>query len=341
MEPVDGTGALAIIPNNATLYGKMAQVMKLVSRVPKNGTNKFHGYKYAMADDVADCIRDAMGESNLALFAEMGEPNQEVFEYEDSNGKKKQTIRTTIRFIFTFACGDTGATMSKSWVGQVDDNSDKAISKCATAAEKYFLMKTFIVSAGDEPDADSDKHREEAGRKVAPPANTNGNHTPEAPKTAGECLQDPDCRKRFAVLCKELRIEDDAPYLAGLGGIERYGEYPGTYDAMVAAMRVIHAGLLHTPDPEPTTEQVRQSLGNGGNRRIGEKPPESANGNGSPLGIGDARRIPTNAEIDAQARVIANGMAVHAGTPEDSDGRRILTEDDASMEYERALERNP
>lgn len=161
----DGTGALAIIPNNATLFGKMAQVMKLVSRVPKNGFNTFHKYKYAMADDVADCIRDAMGESNLALFVEMGEPNQETIEGDNN----KMMIRTTIRFIFTFACGDTGATMSKTWVGQVDDNSDKAISKCATAAEKYFLMKTFIVSAGDEPDADSDKHREEAGHKVEAP----------------------------------------------------------------------------------------------------------------------------------------------------------------------------
>lgn len=49
----------------------------------------------------------------------------------------------------------------------------------------------------------------------------------------------------------------------------------------------------------------------------------------------------TNAQIDAQARAIANGMAVPAGTPEKDDGKVIPTEDDANMEYERALERNP
>lgn len=163
---IDGTTMQ--LPPMAALFGKMAKVMGLVSRIPKNGYNDHHKYKYASADDVADTIRDAMAESKLALFVDMGEPVQETFEYTDGYGKQKSTVRTTIRFAFTFACGDTGATRTSAWTGQVDDNSDKAVSKCATVAEKYFLMKTFVVSAGDEPDADADKHREEVGRKVTP-----------------------------------------------------------------------------------------------------------------------------------------------------------------------------
>lgn len=80
------------------------------------------------------------------------------------------------------------------------------------------------------------------------------------------------------------------------------------------------------------------------------KPPEPANSNGSPFDAskpqvnphtGEVEAPLTNAQIDAQARAIANGMAVHAGTPEKDDGKVIPTEDDANMEYERALERNP
>lgn len=163
----DGTSALAIVPNEAKLFGKMARVMGIINRVPKSGNNTFHKYKYATADDVADTIRDAMAEVNLALIVQMGDVRQETIEYESSN-KTTKTIRTTINFNFIFACGDTGAVVSSPWTSQVDDNSDKAVNKCATAAEKYFLMKTFIVSAGDEPDSDADKHREEAGRKVTP-----------------------------------------------------------------------------------------------------------------------------------------------------------------------------
>lgn len=168
MTNTDGSSALAIDPARASLFAKMATVMKTVTRVPKEGYNGFHKYKYATADDVADVIREAMGDANLALFVEMGEPRQEVYEYESDGGKKKQTIRTTILFHFTFACGDTGATRTVPWTGQVDDNSDKAVNKCATLAEKYFLMKTFVVSAGDDPDGDGDKQREGAGRKITP-----------------------------------------------------------------------------------------------------------------------------------------------------------------------------
>jgi hypothetical protein len=162
----DGTSALAI-PAEARLYGKMAKVMGIVNRVPKSGTNTFHNYRYASADDVADTIRGAMSEVNLALIVRMGEVKQETVEYQSSS-KTTRTMRTTINFNFIFACGDTGAVISAPWTSQVDDNSDKAINKCATSAEKYFLMKTFIVSAGDEPDADADKHTPEVPRKVTP-----------------------------------------------------------------------------------------------------------------------------------------------------------------------------
>lgn len=168
---MDNPGTTSVIPADARLFGKMAKIMGIVNRVPKSGTNTFHNYKYASADDVADTIRGAMSEVNLALIVRMGEVKQERIEYQSSS-KTTSTMRTTINFDFIFACGDTGAVISAPWTSQVDDNSDKAINKCATSAEKYFLMKTFIVSAGDEPDSDADKHTDSTPRKVTPPATT-------------------------------------------------------------------------------------------------------------------------------------------------------------------------
>jgi hypothetical protein len=302
MTNTDGTSALAIDPGRASLFSKMAKVMSLVNRVPKNGMNAFHKYKYATTDDVADIIREAMAEANLALFVEMGEPKQEAIE-DDSSGKTKRMIRTTIQFFFTFACGDSGATRTSPWTGQVDDNSDKAINKCATSAEKYFLMKTFIVSAGDEPDADADKHREEVGRRAAPP--------PIPPKYARECLEDPDCRRQFAAFRAKLNIADDKPYLAALGKqwerepLERYSDYPGKFSELMSNMEAIHEALntliptdaemvelelIPAPAASITAAEAAEKLGNGGNRRIPDTPkpihpPET------PITIEEARKL--------------------------------------------------
>lgn len=135
----------------ATLYAKMARVMGKMTRVQKDGVNDFHHYKYATADDVADMIRAAMAEVNLAFFADM------VSSETVPHGKG---TRTTSVFLFTFACGDTGATLTKQWIAIADDTGDKGVNKSATAAEKYFLMKTFIVSTGAERDADAEDDME-------------------------------------------------------------------------------------------------------------------------------------------------------------------------------------
>lgn len=133
--------------NKAKLFEKMAKVMGLVSRVSKGGWNDYHKYKYASSDDVADEVRAAMAEAGLAFYANM----VSIDKYEA--GKE---VRTHAVFEFTFGCSETGATQTCRWEAEADDTKDKGINKVATAAEKYFLLKTFVIGTGDEPDADSD-----------------------------------------------------------------------------------------------------------------------------------------------------------------------------------------
>ena len=46
------------------------------------------------------------------------------------------------------------------WTGESLDTQDKGITKAATSAEKYFLMKTFVISTGDaKDDPDSQSHQ--------------------------------------------------------------------------------------------------------------------------------------------------------------------------------------
>jgi hypothetical protein len=295
----NGTGALAL-PKEASLFGKMAKVMGIINRVPKSGFNSFHKYKYATTDDVADTIREAMAEANLALFADMGEVRQELYEYETDGGKKKNTIRTTIHFQFTFACGDTGATRSSPWIGQVDDNSDKAVSKCATAAEKYFLMKTFIVSAGDEPDSDADKHMEDNPRKVTPP-----------PQKLLEWHEKPDViyemvNRAFKNEWVTANGAVGREQLETLIAPQKWSDFP---DVKEAGQAIIEAAEKRsralvatttpadepvTPENEPSTEDVRQALNHQPGRSVNpplpatsSKPDTGKSGSGAVNGVSE------------------------------------------------------
>lgn len=146
----------------AALFAKMARVMGQLKRVPKSARNQHHGYNYASADDVYDAVREALSEANIAFFPTFVHYRQERLE----NSKQ---IRTWATFDFTFACGDTGAIWTCRWDAEADDTQDKGLNKVATAAVKYFLLKTFVLSTGesdkDDPDTDGDAPIEDKGGK--------------------------------------------------------------------------------------------------------------------------------------------------------------------------------
>jgi hypothetical protein len=147
--------------SKAGLYAKMAAVMAEMSNIPKTGVNQHFSYKFVTADSVADMVRELLGKHGVAFFASIvGHELVEVGKATDSKtGDIKLKYRWVVDFEFTFADGETGASVTSRWTAEADNADDKGINKCATAAEKYFLLKTFIVSSADEPDSDADGGR--------------------------------------------------------------------------------------------------------------------------------------------------------------------------------------
>lgn len=133
-------------PPEAMLAYKMAQAMGLLQRIDKNGENKDQHWKYATVDDIMDAVRSAMSMVGLALFARMTSHNEV---------KDGRVTTATVEIEFKVVCADTGAYEIMPWTGQASDYSDKALNKAATYAAKFWLKNTFLVSTGDEPDAES------------------------------------------------------------------------------------------------------------------------------------------------------------------------------------------
>lgn len=234
----------------AKLYAKLAAVMAAMSRIEKNGTNKHFNYKYATAEDVADAVRSQLAAQNIAFFAEMIESFVE-------NGVRE------VVFEFTFACGDTGAVVSKRWRSESRAGDDKSINKCATAAEKYFLLKTFIISTGDEPDADADGDQpaRTPAAKSHPPAPITSSDLPSPSGTprsgeglGGESAPKPawtaEVARFWAKRTREQRAITDADILAALN-VERLGDWTrGAAEAEAAVTTYIAAQMSAPAKPK-------------------------------------------------------------------------------------------
>lgn len=159
-----------------TLAAKMAAVMGKINRVPKNGFNAFHKYAYATESDITDAVRSLLAEQQVFIFSSVRDVTQETV----TDDRGRVTIRTRVWVDFTFMDGETGDTFVASYPGEGHDPGDKGVPKALTTATKYFLLKTFLIPTGDDPEADT--HTDERAEEASHAARSGKG---EASKTTG------------------------------------------------------------------------------------------------------------------------------------------------------------
>ena len=134
-----------------TLAAKMASIMGKIERIKKAGRNEHFRYTFATSEDVSDTIRGLLAEESVAFQISMAGPPSQVT-------SERGNTRTIIPYTMRFIDGDNGEIIESVWYSEALDNQDKGINKTATAAVKYFLLKTFVMSSGDEVDTDREHH---------------------------------------------------------------------------------------------------------------------------------------------------------------------------------------
>jgi hypothetical protein len=135
----------------SALHAAIAQVMSALERLPKTGRNREQGYAFARDADVLDAVRQRMGAAGITLVQEL-----EALEREErpTRGGGSMVVATaTFWFILTHA--PSGERERYRFVGVGADSGDKWFTKASTSAEKYFLMRLFLLSSGEDPDASS------------------------------------------------------------------------------------------------------------------------------------------------------------------------------------------
>lgn len=144
-----------------SLYTKLAEVMAEVGRVEKRGRNDFHNYDYVTEADLIAEVRDKLAARGVMVLPSVV---GEVDEREITTARGQTSTVSTIRVAFTFVDGESGDKHTCEFAGQGDDGGDKGLYKAYTGALKYFLMKTFLIPTGDDPEGDTGTDQRSAER---------------------------------------------------------------------------------------------------------------------------------------------------------------------------------
>jgi hypothetical protein len=174
----------------AAVASKLAQAVQKIGPVLKAGRNEHFQYNYAMEADVLQAVREALAEVRLVVVPRLIRVEDREIRSARQDGSEKVTVITTCYFEFDFTDSESGQTLTVPWAGRGEDPSDKGIYKAMTGAEKYVLMKTFMIPTHDDPEADAKNDKRVAARQGRP----SGPGKPGAP-SANRKMDCPRCSR--------------------------------------------------------------------------------------------------------------------------------------------------
>ena len=136
--------------SNANIAKKLVGIMTECSFVPKNGTNSYHNYKYATAEDVLSAVNKSLAKYGIAcIVIPTLESNIDVLN-QKGNIEHLATVSVHIQLIDS----ESGESVDLFGMGSGQDAADKAVMKAQTAAIKYAFMLSLCIATGDDPEAD-------------------------------------------------------------------------------------------------------------------------------------------------------------------------------------------
>lgn len=173
--PVDGVPAV---------YGQVAQLMKLVEKIGKEGrANYGERYSFRGIDQAMDAVGAGMRQVGLIMSTEVVDKEYSevaVPKFDKAGSKISETIWTTTRVTmrYTFVSPDDGTTHSMEGYGVGRDSGDKDGSKSMAAAMKYALFQGLCIPVKgmnmdpeqDNPEYDGTPERPAQPQPTARPA---------------------------------------------------------------------------------------------------------------------------------------------------------------------------
>jgi|8_EtaG_2_1085327.scaffolds.fasta_scaffold10196_4 hypothetical protein len=182
-----------------TLHECLAQTMAEVGYVQKDATNDFQRYKYASAEAVLRKVNTSLSSQGVCCAS-----TAELVSHETIQGPKKATFHAIVKLSLTFHKGSDQITVSG--LGSGSDSGDKSVMKANTAALKYCLANAFLISWGDDPEADV-----ETDKRASEPRS---NGKPRAKPSARASASPSPSLEPIDGLCNRIEAHTDADALS-------------------------------------------------------------------------------------------------------------------------------
>ncbi len=163
-----------------TLQECLAQTMGEVGYVQKDATNDFQRYRYASAEAVLKKVNASLSSQGVCV-----ESAAELLRNETIEGAKKVTFQAAVKLTLTFRKGSDSVAVSG--LGAGSDTGDKHIAKANTQALKYCLANAFLISWGDDPEADveTDKNAASSNGSAKPKPSARARTAPQTQSVEG------------------------------------------------------------------------------------------------------------------------------------------------------------
>ena len=142
------------VATKKTLQECLSETMREVGYVQKDARNDFHKYKYASAEAVLKKVNASLSANGICLSNQV-----DLVRFEDN--------LAIVKLSLTFHKGAESYTVEG--LGSGSDKGDKAVMKAHTASLKYALAAAFLISWGDDPEADEETDRRAAGKSAPKP----------------------------------------------------------------------------------------------------------------------------------------------------------------------------
>ena len=133
------------------LAKKFVEVMRECSHVVKTGTNDFHRYKYATANDVLEKVNASLTRHGIASVVTPALLSVQEVTTAKGNTERLATVEVTVTLIDS----ESGESFAIKGLGSGQDTGDKSLAKAQTMALKYAYLASLAIATGDDPEADS------------------------------------------------------------------------------------------------------------------------------------------------------------------------------------------
>ncbi|OQB96749.1 MAG: ERF superfamily protein [Verrucomicrobia bacterium ADurb.Bin122] len=143
------------------IYAAMAAIMRDVEPICKARRNAQQGFSFRGVDDVYNALHPIMAQHGVVCLPECLSRDAAWRE----TAKGTALCHVTLRMRYTLTASD-GSSVSGVMDGEAMDSGDKATSKAASIALKYFLFQAFLIPTEADNDPDATTHAVAVGASV-------------------------------------------------------------------------------------------------------------------------------------------------------------------------------